>query len=39
LGKWFPDIGSYVEIGPEYGNQNNLLYADAVPLIGSTFEK
>ena len=36
--KWGPDSGSYGEVGPEYGDQNNVLSALKLPQISSTAE-
>ena len=36
LGKWSPDPGSYVEIGPEYSVQNNVLSGIQLPQLAST---
>jgi hypothetical protein len=34
--KWGPDPGSYGEVGPEYGDQNNVLSAFMLPQVSST---
>ena len=36
--KWGPDSGSYGEVGPEYGDQNNVLSGLKLPQISSAAE-